>query len=819
MKAAAAVASPVMGPGLDTPATAAVTTPGSGADRRPGSSSLSTTTTTATLPSSPTSSIQTSANAMAAQASDKPTQLQRSSSSSSRPEMKATRVASPNVIAKSDGKNTNNSSRKASSANNTTADQTTGTSPVEANDCQAADAANASQDDSSTGPGKRKRKPSTLGRPPSTITIAPSPSPAVASGSSSSACSKRDVSVGISSQKSRTSPSISGASSSEPGKLRIKVRHSAGSSLVKRPNLPSVRENTAGYDSDGGQAAPLRGEGLPYYMEAKMRAARDDGMEVDEEGDIDDVDHLAAPPLFYQRSRSGHAAIGKASSELRKSSSAATNGRKRAAQSKAPSGISATVTPLQQGQSRQLLLKPQRQVGHHRTKSMPSISSQVLPSISRCQRSSLETADLGDVSGAETTDAEDEDDFHREMMEADFDAFDSGESWMGKSGEVDTPATTPRSPQSTCDPLSDHHEAASSGKASVRSSSDPEISAVAPAMVDTSSSENNGSKTKASSKSDNAKAVKKEVDSSSTESSRDAVFAHALPPSSRRTQTHAGLLTLSLPYDETKVYTSPIGKQGMTTPTLKRSATGHGGGVRVVRIKEEDDEEDESASHQLLRLLHDSAQARLEGRSKADEHDETTSPPLSPTQALLKAGPGRENHLNLPGTASLTSSPFLSAVHHHASSVSRPGTPPAGFNLPPSIVAKEWMVRRGGQIARLCTLRMTRTATIRPPTLVPSRQKPPPPTCATHCLVCRRRWTWMTSMLPTVGMVGLLCSAPLRPGMPPWCRVDKASACASKASSHPRMAVVLSKNSRREDCRSYLAMSRKRQRRPVRRTR
>lgn len=464
-----------------------------------------------------------------------------------------------------------------------------------------------------------------------------------------------------------------------------------GSSLVKRPNLPSVSENAVGYDSDGGQAAPLRDEGLQYYMQAKMRAARDDGMEVEDDGDLDDVDHLAAPPLLYQRSRSGHAANGKTSTDARRNASvtSTTNSRKRAAHCKVPSSSSTISTPLHQAQSRHQLHKPQRHIGHHRTKSMPSISSQMLPSIFRCQRSSLETADLGDVSGAETTDAEDEDDFHREMMEADFDAFDSADSWMGKSSEVDTPATTPRSPQSTCDHLSDHHEVASSGKASVRSSSDPEAPAVAPPMVDSLSSESNdskGSKTKTST--EDGKDVKKESDSHPSEASRDAVFAHALPPSSRRTKTHAGLLTLSLPYDETKVYTSPTGKQGMTTPILKRHTTVHGSGVRVVRIKEEDEAE-ESASHQLLRLLHDSAQARLDGRSKAHDQDGTSSPPLSPTQALLKAGPGRDNHLNLPGTASLTSSPFLSAVHHQTTSVSRPGTPPAGFNLPPSIAARE----------------------------------------------------------------------------------------------------------------------------------
>lgn len=113
---------------------------------------------------------------------------------------------------------------------------------------------------------------------------------------------------------------------------------------------------------------------------------------------------------------------------------------------------------------------------------------------------------------------DDDDDFHVAMLDGggDFDFrmrdnFDA-KSLVGSDTE-DTPATTPRSPQSSCD-LPEQRRASS-----------------VPEAAGNLSSESRGAERKES-------------------HNEDAVFAHALPPSSRRPHTHAGSLTLSLPFNE-----------------------------------------------------------------------------------------------------------------------------------------------------------------------------------------------------------------------------------------------------------------------------
>ena len=131
------------------------------------------------------------------------------------------------------------------------------------------------------------------------------------------------------------------------------------------------------------------------------------------------------------------------------------------------------------------------------------------------------------------TDQEDEDDFHQAMLDCDFDIFDSqkieetSSSWPSsarRSAEAeDTPATTPRSPQSGCDLPTPGSPRYRKDEASVSTSN----------AISSSSS------------------TDKKESGSSFGSCHDAVFAHALPTTlvgADRPYQHAGSLTLSLPY-------------------------------------------------------------------------------------------------------------------------------------------------------------------------------------------------------------------------------------------------------------------------------
>jgi hypothetical protein len=152
------------------------------------------------------------------------------------------------------------------------------------------------------------------------------------------------------------------------------------------------------------------------------------------------------------------------------------------------------------------------------------------PVMPRLGRMSLPAASIADDSDG---DGDDEDDFHQAMLDGgDFDVADdfsdAGRSGWKKSpyatgttsDEEDTPATTPRSPQSCAElPV----ELASKASAAEQAKS-------------------------ASPKEKTTEAAGKDAQDSAA--AADSVFVHALPPSSRRPHTHAGSLTLSLPFDE-----------------------------------------------------------------------------------------------------------------------------------------------------------------------------------------------------------------------------------------------------------------------------
>ncbi|MCO5555777.1 hypothetical protein L7F22_009322 [Adiantum nelumboides] len=135
------------------------------------------------------------------------------------------------------------------------------------------------------------------------------------------------------------------------------------------------------------------------------------------------------------------------------------------------------------------------------------------------------------VEDEESSAAEEEDDFHVAMLNNDnFDAMSDADEDEPRattastkssprafkshdSSDIDdTPATTPQSPRSTCD---GHERRYSQDRTITRNSQEVE-----------------------------------EPKGRSRTVTRDAVFAHALEPSANRPHTHAGALTLSLPYDE-----------------------------------------------------------------------------------------------------------------------------------------------------------------------------------------------------------------------------------------------------------------------------
>lgn len=501
-------------------------------------------------------------------------------------------------------------------------------------------------------PGKRKRKPSSFAGPPTTLTKSPPPhqqQPSAASASSGQSSLKVRL-------NQKTGPgfivSEGHAASTQSSRPRIKIRHSAGSSLKKHLNRAVA---------DHGEEES-EGEGFRRDIDGAMDA----DMEMfDGEGDLD---HLEAPPLIFQRGTGTFGPAHRRQSRPRKSRTSATTSRLPEHQSELDS------SPVQHQMAVFDGFSPSKRFpGHHsRTKSLSALSNLAnLAGSGALRRVSVElhprmigssSGGHGDLSGAETTDAEeDEDDFHRAMLDTDFESFgDLAEVWEEglqhhrhhQGAELDTPATTPRSPQSSCDhPLQEQqattpaHAGSTSTPASTRSSTDPEgsVSASATSGVDETP------KPAATPRSGTPSKMNR------TPSHQDSVFSHALAPSSRRTQTHAGLLTLSLPYHESKVV--------YATPISSRKAG-----------------EQQTISRFTTPIL-----GRHHGDASEAQRTQTTSPPLSPTQALM----------GLPKSEAMIASPFLSAVAGAHAPISRSNSPDANgevpgisaaFELPPPVM-------------------------------------------------------------------------------------------------------------------------------------
>ncbi|PWO01251.1 hypothetical protein FA09DRAFT_7846 [Tilletiopsis washingtonensis] len=369
-------------------------------------------------------------------------------------------------------------------------------------------AAEAAAAEEALGPGKRKRRPSTMTRPPSTITTAPAvsvstPAPAPGAGATSNERSSSIVRIKVRPSKSVSPlPGSSDPAAPTSAGPSSKVRRVPSSASLRQPALPSLDE--VADDSDGGIAA----------SRALLLAEPDD--------DADDSDAAGPTP---ERLR---AAPSVRSSALARFTRTLSGG--------------AAIEPLDPPPllSRSGEMRSDGR-GHARSRtldiSMFASSSAAsgssiwgAPVMPRLGRMSLPAASVADDSDG---DGDDEDDFHQAMLDGgDFDVADdfsdAGRPGWKKSpyatgttsDEEDTPATTPRSPQSCAElPV----ELAS------------KASAVEQAKT-------------ASPKEKTTQGAGKEAQDGAA--AADSVFVHALPPSSRRPHTHAGSLTLSLPFDE-----------------------------------------------------------------------------------------------------------------------------------------------------------------------------------------------------------------------------------------------------------------------------
>ncbi|PWN50478.1 hypothetical protein IE53DRAFT_368868 [Violaceomyces palustris] len=198
-------------------------------------------------------------------------------------------------------------------------------------------------------------------------------------------------------------------------------------------------------------------------------------------------------------------------------------------------------------------------LGHTRTKSAPNFerSDACVMFATKSVRSPFGVSSLHHTSAPPTNledseNEDEEDDFHKAMLDGvEFDTFDGprsegakGSLWNGKQGNSssgnvsddaeaeDTPATTPRSPQSGCElPIA--------------------------SALDLERAENRRGKESNGFADISAKTSEKSRSRSHPPArSRDSVFAHALPTSvvsHDRPNQHAGSLTLSLPYSPDEV--------------------------------------------------------------------------------------------------------------------------------------------------------------------------------------------------------------------------------------------------------------------------
>lgn len=549
-----------------------------------------------------------------------------------------------------------------------------------------------SSDNGDTGPGKRKRRPSSMTKPPATITASAATSPTNASGLPSSA-----------SIKGHHKPSAESIASSRSSNKFSRSRHSTGSCL-KKPHLPSLEENAiynGGYESDGGR--PYQGADRDHEGEAD---------EADQQLGHEGFDHLEAPPLIFQtkgnallRAEAGERLDGKMVQKSKKRAGSSSSGKKvrRTTSTSPPFGRTASPAPPCPG-----VFAAGRLVQHVRTQSLPSISRVQTSSWARRSLHGSSAKLTGSAASkfasthvdidSDSSADEHEDDFHRMMLDSDFEELDS---WT-KLSDVDTPATTPRSPQSSCGQL-ESHDAAVPNAAQVLTtpSAAGEVShshrgIEAVSAKEASSLASDAAKSpvvkeeiadsmppKEDPTSDLTRDTSRQGLASTTSREKDrqdcnTVFAHALPPSDRP-KTQVDLLTLSLPFGDIKGYTPPRKSNGVgsqvTTPVLERSASG------------------DNPREAFTRHSFPGSRAQS-SRSNGKDAAATTSPTLSPTQVVFSFPHVDERKLGSCDTdddkGSVVASPFLAAVGRHRgktcdeAAVEDRSVSPVPFRLPRS---------------------------------------------------------------------------------------------------------------------------------------
>jgi hypothetical protein len=408
-------------------------------------------------------------------------------------------------------------------------------------------AANTIPEKEDYGPGKRKRRPSTMTKPPSTITksITPSTSQAHDTTVQSLASSNLKVRISRIPSKSQT-PEEKNSSMQEKTSKKAKADN-AGVQPTPIPllRLPSKtkeeRSVSGGYESDGNREGAL----------LMALAEPDKDAEHDEDSDAGATGKRFKKLLGGVRSKGFHtlsAAREKFGSRRWPTSSGSVLEPppliSRRGGLKSHQGFShASQRSGKQGSS---------ESNHVRSQSTSVIDGKwawTPNGIAPTLRFRLGGMIAGEDEHSEASDMEDEDDFHVAMLEGgDFaeihhhhKATSPSSHHESKSGDdsetEDTPATTPRSPQSTCD-LPERRWSAG---------------------VD-------------------------EEEKESRKGSKDAVFAHALEPSSRRPHTHAGSLTLSLPFDE-------MVQANDEENHHQQSSFESGKDVEDIVVKEEEDED------------------------------------------------------------------------------------------------------------------------------------------------------------------------------------------------------------------------------------
>ncbi|SPO20843.1 uncharacterized protein UTRI_00320 [Ustilago trichophora] len=399
-------------------------------------------------------------------------------------------------------------------------------------------------DSEDLGPGKRKRRPSSMYKPPSTLTTVETPSSASALSASKSKKKGRSLSPEASAQKGQ-SPTVAVA------QARLKSRLSKGKSEAATP-LSKKGEHLAGNGDDSEAELDIS------FSSASKRVRISDA--------TDSMD-LSPPPLLP---RDGSARI---RMPMHFTQPTFIRGGRVSVSPEASAkrpvkfGIREFDRPALQSDETDVerfrignIMRPTKAASVHRADIMSSspVSAGItkfdtdsgapltyVPFRRGAARSATGFHNMHSTPfAAQTVDEDDDDeeeddenDFHQAMLDADFDFFDSQKSdsnaakplWSasrrGTTEEVemdDTPATTPRSPQSGCDlPSPD----------SPRCKTEEQVTLL-------------GTEDKVSSFS----------------AGRDSVFVHALPTTqvgADKPHQHAGSLTLSLPYSPTVAVSSP----------------------------------------------------------------------------------------------------------------------------------------------------------------------------------------------------------------------------------------------------------------------